>query len=76
MIKCKRCGRCCLYLKNGIEVRCKYLIGIIDKITSCRIYRQRLGRVINVLPLPYGDVICASRNPKQIIEGCPYNEVK
>jgi len=45
--KCHRCGRCCQYMKDGKLIRCKYLIGKIGGITSCRIYRQRLGTIVD-----------------------------
>jgi uncharacterized cysteine cluster protein YcgN (CxxCxxCC family) len=46
---CSRCGRCCIYIVNevtGERKRCKYLIGEIGKITSCRIYRNRYKQEI------------------------------
>jgi len=36
-----------LYLLNGIEKRCRFLIGEIGKKTSCRIYRNRIGTKVD-----------------------------
>jgi len=43
---CRRCGECCHYLLNGKRKKCKYLV-IHGKLTSCRVYNNRLGRIID-----------------------------
>lgn len=82
-IKCNRCGRCCTYLFDGIEKRCKFLIGEIGKITVCRIYMHRSGTKIDSDKnhIPY---ICSPRKNDKILingkltlrkhDGCPFNE--
>jgi hypothetical protein len=72
MIKCLRCGKCCHWqiLDMPEPVRCRYLIG--DKITSCRIYRNRLGKLIgSYRGLP---IYCNLRaNVSISYDGCPFN---
>ncbi len=75
MITCNRCGRCCLYDSNGIQKRCRYLIGEIGKITICRLYKNeaRIGLQIDTVNgIP---IICKPRlDVYKMYEGCPYNE--
>lgn len=54
--KCSRCGRCCMYQLPGQELkRCRFLIGKIDFVTACRIYKNRIGVMIEP------GVICTKR---------------
>jgi hypothetical protein len=68
--KCNRCGRCCTYIIDGIEKRCKFLIGIVGKTTACRIYKSesRLGTKIDEM------IYCVPReyDPRNFT-GCKYN---
>lgn len=47
MNRCSRCGRCCTYELNRQIKRCRFLIGTIGKKTLCRIYKNRLGTIID-----------------------------
>lgn len=43
---CHRCGKCCYFmLLNGRVMKCPFLVRF-GKITVCRIYSQRLERII------------------------------
>ena len=62
MTTCKRCGQCCEDCPNLIKHK---------KLTSCRIYANRLG-------FKWKDKICISREEtakkfKKKYEGCPFN---
>lgn len=73
MIKCKRCGKCCVVFNynNNLWEPCKHLRGNIGDKTRCTIYPDRLGTYLGSLTwckkrfeLPYD------------IPGCPYNTGK
>ena len=70
MKKCHRCGRCCTYFVEEVEYRCRFLIGIIGKITSCRIYKikqenQQIDR----------GIFCLKRElDNRIFPNCEYNK--
>ena len=74
---CKRCGKCCYYIFKEIKYKCKYLIvkkG--SKITSCRIYHNRFGLLINKKHDAYcGSIKDATDENKKPIEirGCVYS---
>lgn len=73
-VDCRRCGRCCYYMKNGKKVKCKFLVRH-KTITSCRVYHQR------VRFLDYGDngslIVCMNREEltpeewKKLFPFCP-----
>lgn len=69
---CKRCGKCCyLQTKDGeyTTTKCKYLVIIGNGMTSCRIYKNRLGTKLD----EYNT--CMPRESiNKNIEGCPYNK--
>jgi hypothetical protein len=72
-MKCKRCGKCCYYLKNDILLKCRYLIG--EKITSCRIYKNRLGTIIDT-NINGMKIFCDERkNVTRQIPGCVFNKI-
>lgn len=68
---CNRCGMCCHYEHDGKIYKCKHLVYIGRK-SHCRIYRNRLGKII----ARHGDKIvrCTERrfDPREF-PGCPYN---
>jgi len=75
IITCRRCGRCCHYMKNGKLKACKYLIKFNNK-TSCRIYKQknRIGKVIDVNE--NGQIMCLPRvMDNRNFLNCPYNKI-
>lgn len=72
---CNRCGRCCHWFDrvSGILKRCKYLIRHRNGLTSCRIYKNRLGKKIG----KNGelDVFCVLRSKVSFdYAGCPQNK--
>jgi len=73
MVNCKMCGKCCHYEYNGKLKKCKHLVKIKNR-TLCRIYKNRIGTVLEILP--NGDkIICQERiKIKKHYKGCPYNE--
>jgi hypothetical protein len=67
--RCKRCGQCCHYLRNGELVPCRFLIRL-GSLTACRIYDHRLGQYIAlgircVLRSPYNWPRCPFNLPEQ-----------
>lgn len=72
MTVCKRCGRCCRLIINGVlreDVKCPHLVILKSGKTLCRVYKTRLGRKLNSetecylrkdIPLNYPD--------------CPFNK--
>lgn len=77
-MNCKRCGECCHYVYNGKRYRCMFLVVRKNsKITTCRIYKTRLGTLINKEHGAYcGSIHDATDQNKQPIkiEGCVYNK--
>lgn len=73
MITCRRCGKCCYYVLDGIKKKCKYLRILSDGTTMCRIYyrNNRVGIVIDK------DTVCIPREytPYDYVN-CPYNTGK
>ncbi len=65
-IKCKRCGRCCVF--GELREDCKYLVRYQDGHTRCLIYRHRIGAEIRP------DEYCSKRG-NNYIPGCPYNKL-
>ena len=75
-VTCNRCSRCCHYKHNGKLKKCKYLIMLGKNLSSCRIYNNRLGTLLDT-----NDdgtlIVCTERiKVKDKYEGCPYNEIK
>ena len=79
MDRCKRCGQCCQYQLNGITRICKYLIGTVGELTTCSIYSERIGTVIDrqVLnrtrtgELKVKKIVCGYRKNNPVYyEGC------
>lgn len=73
MIICKRCGRCCHYIREGKVKKCLYLIRLGNGVTSCRVYDcpGRVGKVIGK------GVKCVNREDSPFdYDGCPYNSNK
>ena len=68
MVECLRCGKCCFYSFNGKIKKCRFLIFLSNKKTSCRIYKNRLNTEIDK------GFYCINRiEDNRIIDGCPYN---
>jgi hypothetical protein len=59
-----------LYILNGIEKRCRFLIGEIGKKTSCRIYRNRIGTKVDegIICIEMKD--CNEKVHPGSLEGC------
>lgn len=74
MIVCKRCGACCYHFIDGKIKKCKFLMRLSSNRTLCRIYDNRLGKVL------YNDkkgfiIVCKNRlDVKKHFPNCPYNE--
>ena len=85
--RCRRCGRCCYYIKNDRLTRCKHLVHLNGKagLTLCRVYKKRLWKlnqgenlVIDEIQTDEGKrpIICVERTMcKYNYDGCPYNSV-
>ena len=77
---CKRCSKCCYYLKNGTKLyKCKHLVLIHGTERSlCRIYNKRLGTVIDTYIDNKGIkhlVKCINRiDDKTNYPGCNFNQ--
>lgn len=70
-MNCKRCGKCCFFLKEGILTPCFFLINAGHKVTACRIYPNRMNHKINK------KIFCTARKNSQYdFAGCPYNTNK
>ena len=73
-LKCSRCGFCCHYWLNGKFKRCKHLVRLKNGNTLCRVYKTRLGKVIDYNPITKKNITC---NPRLSImfnyKGCPFN---
>lgn len=68
---CRKCGQCCFYKKNGILKRCKYLIQISKDWTYCRVYKNRVGIIID------DGFMCKLRKDSDYdYPDCPYNTNK
>ncbi len=78
MPTCKRCGRCCMLIIDGKQStkKCRYLVGKVGGLTSCRIYSCRLGT--HVYWNKDGRVnVCRDRECSPLnYPGCPYNQEK
>jgi uncharacterized cysteine cluster protein YcgN (CxxCxxCC family) len=77
MPSCARCGQCCHEIERDDNAgeyfitakKCQYLIKI-GKLSSCRIYSQRLGTRIN----GNEKMTCVDRKKSSFnYEGCPLN---
>lgn len=79
--RCEHCGTCCHYYKGGALLRCKHLVRLQNGKTLCRIYKTRLGTLIdkNEKGIP---ITCHTRescpNDYVMPDGrpCPYNDGK
>jgi hypothetical protein len=72
---CKRCGQCCYYIFKGKRKKCKYLLRVGNtNITICRIYENRLGKVLDYDEKTHSTVRCCRREEDyRIFLGCPLN---
>lgn len=74
MIQCLRCGQCCYYRLDGETKRCKFLILLRNAKTCCRIYRHRLGTVIDRSKDGKRFITCIKREEDtRLFSDCPYN---
>jgi len=73
MTVCKRCGQCCNYIIDGVQKKCRYLIELPDKTTLCRIYKHRLGKIIDKSPTGTVIICCDRETSGKTFPGCPYN---
>ena len=73
MISCLNCGQCCFYEIAGVKKKCKYLVQLKSR-TICRIYKNRLGVIIDYDPQKERFICCAlrSKDPRIFIN-CPLN---
>lgn len=75
VIECKRCGQCCHLrdpkTKKITKTRCRYLIVHRNGLTSCRIYKQRLGKAIG-----NGNYCGWRKDSINDFPGCPFNTGK
>jgi len=77
MSTCLRCGRCCSYLLNGKVKKCKYLVKLSGGKTICRVYKNRLGKVIDKDKENDELVVCTERSVSPYdYKACPYNTDK
>ena len=68
---CIRCGVCCHYLKDGVLTKCKHLVRLPNRSTVCRIYKTRIGTVIDK------NTRCTFRGSSSFdYKGCPLNTGK
>ena len=76
MIACLRCGKCCYYKIDGKIKKCKHLVKLPNGKTLCRIYKKRLGTIID--KTKDGKVVrCVLRKDSKFdYEGCPFNTNK
>ena len=78
---CIHCGRCCYITDYGKPFPCKYLGWHKDGTSFCRIYKQRLGRVLHKSE-PNKDGKCLVTTCGQMkdmpftFKNCPYNKGK
>jgi len=71
MVVCSRCGLCCYYSDN--KIKCKYLIVLSNKKTFCKIYKNRLYRLIGIHNNK--KYFCFMRTEvKKNYKNCPYNK--
>lgn len=69
---CKRCGACCYYWLGKELRRCRYLIRL-GKRTVCRVYKTRIGALID--ELDGKKVYCLSREKTPYnFPACDYNQ--
>jgi len=73
--KCRRCSKCCQYIKNGRTLDCPYLFRDISLGNSCEVYDDRLGKFID--RVDGNPIVCVSRDKtSHDYIGCPYNTNK
>jgi len=73
MTACKMCGACCHYILDGKIKKCKFLVKKGGRLI-CRIYRQRVGRIIDKSKVTGNVIYCGMREDLWInFPDCPYN---
>ena len=71
---CTRCGKCCHYYVNGELRKCKHLVILTPKTTLCRVYKTRLGRVLDYNPITKKNITCNPRLSYMVnYKDCPFN---
>ena len=71
---CKMCGACCHYMLDGKIKRCKFLVKKGDRL-MCRIYRNRIGTLIDKSKIMGVKVYCGMREHLWInFPDCPFNK--
>lgn len=71
-ITCGRCGQCCHYVLGGRVRRCKHLVKLKTGKTLCRIYKRRMGKIIDTFDGK--SVVCIARSDSPYdFKDCPYN---
>jgi hypothetical protein len=73
-VGCRRCGRCCYFIVGDGVRKCRFLIRH-GKLTSCRIYSNRLGKIHDEVDgIPHS---CTLRSKGEYdYPGCPLNTNK
>jgi len=67
---CKRCGKCCYYILNGVKKKCRHLVRLPSGKHACRIYRNRLYAEIDK------GIVCIPRVlDTRMMADCPYNDL-
>ena len=71
MTACNRCGKCCRLIINGriTDKKCKHLVTLKSGNTLCRIFKKRIGTILN------DETVCNYREQLDAnYPGCPFNK--
>ena len=72
-IICKRCGRCCHFIVDGVKKKCKYLVKLKEGRTYCKIYNNRKRAILSVNS-DGSYTTCNNRNELAVnFKDCHYN---
>lgn len=76
VVSCLRCGLCCHYYFDGVLKPCKYLVRLPSGRSLCRVYRRRLGLVLDI-DGSGRKIVCVYRRASVYdYVGCPLNSDK
>ena len=76
LVACLRCGLCCHYYLDGVLKHCKHLVRLPSGRSLCRVYRRRLGLVLDI-DSSGRKIVCVYRSASVYdYVGCPLNSGK
>lgn len=73
---CLHCGRCCHIKYKDKIYKCPFLIEIKKNYFWCRIYKNRIGKIIFVFPDKTKFRCFLRKNVPNDYKDCPYNTNK